>query len=200
MPESSRVFLLVAIAFVLPACTDGGSDIRQSPAPEEDATNRSGSDNADQIQWTACEHPEGIDVQYPQDWSVNEESPTLPSCSAFNPQPLDMADPQDLIDSAVLLSVDSIDFATAIERGALAGNVLDRNETSVDGHEAVRVESESADDPLLEEGIRSTRWLIAFGPDETVSLVSNEAVDSEDYESNREILDEMAVRLQLLDN
>ncbi|MDQ4143243.1 MAG: hypothetical protein M3198_05745 [Actinomycetota bacterium] len=162
----------------------------QAPTPGSSPTPTNGG-----IQWATCDHPEGITVSYPQGWRVNSGE-TLPACSAFNPQPFEVPRATEFFDAAVLLSIERVDFQTITDADARAGRVISRREEMVDGHDAVRTETESEGDALLPEGTRSTRWFVVFGRDRTLTLVTHE-VDGSDYESNRNTLDEMISRLEL---
>lgn len=149
-------------------------------------------------QWASCEHPEGISVEYPEEWHVNDGD-TLPPCSAFDPQPLDVPEAQEFFDAGVLLSVEPVGFSTVADPEAQSGTELDRRDELVDGHDAVRVETEATGDALLAEGTRSTRWMVVLGREETLTLTTHETGDADEYESHREVLDEMVTRLELPD-
>lgn len=205
-----RLFVLLLGMIVLAgSCTDGGNGPDESASPMNTQGTASatptggavegsneGSNDAQRANWASCEHPEGIAVSYPDDWHTNEPG-TLPACSAFDPQPLDASSDEEFIDSAVLMSVQPVDFSTAADPAALPGEVLEESETAVDGHDAVRVETEATDS---DEGERTTRWLIVLDRNRTLSLVSHEVGNAGDYESNREVLDEMVSLLQLPEN
>lgn len=195
----------IGIVLVFSACAaQGGDDGGASPSPTAAPTSETrtptpeptdGSDGEDSAQWETCEHPEGIVVSYPADWHVNDAG-DLSACSAFDPEPFDDTDAAgDYIDSAVLLSVQPVEFGTAADPGALSGSEIERSETLVDGHDAVRIETEGSED-----GARTTRWLIVGGRSRTISLVTHEAGNPDTYETNREVLDEMVTRLQLPDD
>lgn len=200
--------LLLGTIVLTASCTDGGNGQDQPASPNTQSTARAtptggaadgsneGSDEAQRENWATCEHPEGIAVSYPDDWHTNEPG-TLPACSAFDPQPLDASSDEEFIDSAVLMSVQPVDFSTAADPAALPGEVLEESETAVDGHDAVRVETQAADSG---QGERTTRWLVVLDRDRTLSLVSHEVGNPGDYESNREVMDEMVSLLQLPDN
>lgn len=188
--------LLIASACASAANNDGST----SPSPDETAAAEAAApvETADAsgeeqpARWASCEHPDGIVVSYPPEWSVNDAG-MLQACSAFDPEPIDDADTAgEFVEAAVLLSVQQIEFGAAADPGALAGDVIDRSESMVDGHDAVRIETEGSED-----GERTTRWLIVGGRSRTVSLVTHEAGNSDAYGSNRDVLDEMVSRLQL---
>lgn len=172
-----------------PAGTSGPGD--EGPADED-------GEEGDDIQWASCEHPSGVSVDYPEGWHVNEGS-TLPACSAFDPEPLDVPEATEFLSSAVLLTVEPVDFAAAADPQSRTGEVIEEREQMVDGHDAVRFEQEAQGDALLEEGTRTTRWLIVLDREETLTLVTHQVGDPQEYESNQRILDLMVPRLQLPD-
>lgn len=166
-----------------------------TPAPTAEPTDDEARQRA------SCEHPEGITVEYPRDWHVNEGG-TLPPCSAFDPQPLDVPDAQEFFDAGVLLSVEPVDFSTVADPESQTGRELNRRDELVDGHDAVRIETEAEGDAILEEGegTRSTRWIVVLGREQTLTMTTHETGDAGEYESHREVLDEMVMRLELPEN
>lgn len=147
------------------------------------------------VAWEECEHPSGLVISYPPGWRVVPDA-SLPACSGFNPITVDNPAPE-VIDAAVLVSVETVDFAAVVDPDATSGETLSRKLDSVDGHDAVRVESRSEGNELLPGNLRNTRWFVVFGRDKTLSLVTYESGDAEAYESARETLDEMVTRLGL---
>lgn len=138
-------------------------------------------------------------MEYPASWHVNSGD-TLPPCSAFDPEPLDVPEAQEFFDAGVLLSVEPVDYATIADPAAQAGRELDRRDTMVDGHDAVRIQTEAQGDALLPDGTRSTRWIVVLGRDETLTMTTHETGAAEEYETHRDVLDEMVTRLELPPN
>ncbi|HEX2178330.1 MAG TPA: hypothetical protein VHL54_02260 [Actinomycetota bacterium] len=196
---------IAAAALLLTACADAPVEEDSSPTPASESTEpaspTAGATTGSPAaagggQWSTCEHPEGVVVSYPAGWQVNQGG-ALPACSAFDPAALEIPAGQETFDAAVLLSVDPVDFAAAVDPETISGEVLDRSEAFVDGHDAVRVETRSEANALLPEGGRSTRWFVVFGRESTLSLVTHEVGSEDDYETERQILDQMVERLQL---
>ncbi len=199
--------MLTAVALVAAACADGDVD---DPV-EETVTNGTPTDGAtspspggtqspdgDDIAWATCEHPEGIQVSYPEGWHVNSAG-TLPACSAFDPEPFEVPEASEFLEAAALLSVERVDFETIAGPDARAGEVLDERDQLIDGQDALRVETESSGDALLPEGLRSTRWFVLLDENRTLTLTTHQ-VEGNDYERNRQVLDQMAQRLELPDS
>jgi hypothetical protein len=194
--------ILLSIVFagmaLLSACspvddeTSGTPETKGSASPPSPAPSASAAGAAE---WSTCRHPEGVVVSYPADWNTNAAG-VLPHCSAFDPELL-QNEGRESFDSAILTSVEDVDFAAVVEPDATSGEVVDRRETVVDGHDAVRIESRSEPNPLAPEGMRSTRWFVVFGRDRTLSLVAHDVGPNDDYESEQKVLDEMVSRLQL---
>lgn len=207
--RKSVLSVLIAVALVAAACGDGDvdtpveetatatpTDDGTSPSPGETSPGATQSpDNGDDIAWATCEHPEGIQVSYPEGWHVNSGE-TLPACSAFDPEPFDVPDATEFLEAAALLSVERVDFETIIGPDARAGEVLNERDQLIDGQDALRIETESSGDALLPEGLRSTRWFVLLDENRTLTLTTHQ-VEGNDYERNRRVLDQMAERLQL---
>lgn len=197
---------IAAAALLLPACADPSVEEDASATPTGQSTEPAASPTAGATtgspaaagegQWSTCEHPEGVVVSYPAGWQVNQGG-ALPACSAFDPAALEIPAGQETFDAAVLLSVDPVDFAAAVDPETISGEVLDRSEAFVDGHDAVRIETRSEGNTLLPEGGRSTRWFVVFGRERTLSLVTHEVGSEDDYETEQQVLDQMVERLQL---
>lgn len=191
--------LALGVALLSVACSNGG-DPSSMPARSQPASTESPSPTVapgTSVALSAtCEHPQGIVVSYPEGWSANQGD-SLPRCSAFDPAAPQIQEGREFFDAAVLLSVEKVEFAAVVEPEALSGEVIDRTETMVDGHDAVRVETRSEGNALLPEGVRSTRWFVVFGRERTLSLVAHEVGAEDDYEAERRVLDEMVPRLQL---
>ena len=210
-PSFRKVVLtmLTAVALLTTACGDADvdppvqetatdatpTDVGTSPSADE--TQNSDEDGED-IAWATCEHPEDIQVSYPEGWHVNSGG-TLPACSAFDPEPFEVPDATEFLEAAALLSVEQIDFETITGPNARAGEVLNERDQLIDGQDALRIETESTGDALLPEGLRSTRWFVLLGETRTLTLTTHQ-VEGNDYERNRRVLDQMAQRLQLPDS
>ncbi len=159
-----------------------------TPAP-------SPSETGDATEWASCEHPEGIAVDYPVDWHVNDGD-VLPKCSAFDRQPLDVPENQEFFDAAVMLRVEPVGFSRIADPEHGSGEVLDRSAEMVDGHDAVRVETRASGDGLLPDDLRSTRWFVVAGREKTLVAVTYD-VQGRHYSRNRDVLDRMVRRLQI---
>ncbi len=202
--RQSVLSVLIAVALVATACGDGDADVpveetATNGTPTDDGTSPSPdetqSPDGDDMAWATCEHPEGIRVSYPEGWHVNSGA-THPACSAFDPEPFEVPEATEFLDAAALLSVEQVDFETITSPDARAGRVLNERDQLIDGQDALRIESESEGDALLPEGLRSTRWFVLLGENRTLTLVTHQ-VEGADYERNRQILDQMAMRLEL---
>ena len=221
MPLRQLVVVLTSLLMLMTACDDGNDTTAQSqatrpptpattasaspspsatptqtpsPSPAPSPTPTEDSDDATR-EWASCEHPEGLTVEYPADWHVNEGE-TLPACSAFDAESIKVPKNQEFVDVGVLLSAEPVPFSRVAGPEAQTGEVLDRREQLVDGHDAIRIETRSEGDALLGEGIRSTRWLVVLGAEQTLIATTHD-VEGQDYEQNQEVLDAMVERLQI---
>lgn len=157
-----------------------------SPTPTEDDQTR---------EWASCEHPEGLTVEYPADWHVNDGD-VLRACSAFDTEPIKVPKNQEFFDVGVLLTVEPVPFSQVAAPEAQTGEVLDRRAQMVDGHDGVRVEAKSTGEALPGEGIRSTRWFVVLGAEKTL-IATTYDVEGQDYDQNQQVLDAMVERLQI---
>lgn len=203
--RKSVLSLLTVVALVAIACGDGDVDTAANGTPTGDATTpppgetqTPDGENGDDIAWATCEHPEGIQVSYPEGWHVNTGE-ILPACSAFDPEPFEVPEASEFLEAAALLSVEQVDFETITGPDARAGEVLDERDQLIDGQDALRIETESTGDALLPAGLRSTRWFVLLGENTTLTMVTHQ-VEGNDYERNRRVLDQMAERLELPDD
>lgn len=194
----NRLIPVVGLVLLLPACTSGQVLEEPTPTSALPTTPQHGaaSPTAEAMQWASCEHPGGITVEYPAGWLVNDGD-VLPECSAFDPESMEIPEASEFLDAAVLLSVEPVDFATISDPDSQSGRALARSTATVDGHDAVRVETESDGEALLDAGTRSTTWIIELDEVRTLTASTYEIATAEEYESNRAVLDQMVPRLQL---
>lgn len=155
---------------------------------EEDASSTAG--------WVACENDrDGYTVRHPRDWETNEGD-VLPPCSLFDPDDVEVERGTEIpFAIAAVFRVEPV----ALERAAAGGDAeeeLDREETTVDGRDAVRREVESSGEALRPAGLRSTIWLVATGDEETLVATTHDAGALE-YAEKQDLLDRMVDSLEL---
>jgi hypothetical protein len=182
----------VAAVVALAGCTD------DDPAADDPAADDSSSDGTDstdeasggsedgsgELEFARCEG-EDLSVDYPASWTVYEDD-VVPSCHVFHPEPITDYQGESL-HYAVRLYIDPVAFKDATGSGL--GEELSREETTVDGRDAVLIERRSEGESLLPEGERSYTYTVDLDGEILVAMTST--VGDTDHERDRRILDHM---------
>ncbi len=139
----------------------------------------------------------GYTVDHPADWVVNEGD-GLPACSAFDPETVDIPDATEIpFEIAVVIREARIDIDTAADVDG--AEELSREETTVDGRDAVIVEAEGTGDFFFPEGLTFTRYHVDLGHT-TLIGVTFDVDDAElTYEERRDVLAAMMASLEFSD-
>jgi hypothetical protein len=171
--------LLATLVLVAPAC---GAEEEEVAEPEwATCTN-------DQDEWSA---------EYPEDWHAYEGDETMSPCSLFDPEPIQLEEgPGEVpLDIAVQLRMEAIaqGFEDLLEDPF--AEELDREERTVDGHTAHRIEQEQTEDGIVPAGARSVRYVVDLGNSAFLAVAYD--VGEPDFERKVEVLDEMMERLTL---
>lgn len=168
----------------------------QSPTPDGEPTTPDGED--EETAWARCTNPEhGFSVPYPPEWVTNEEPiDSIAPCSLFDPDPGKLrTEGMDIpADISVRLSVEGAPFEEATG-GEFGAEVLDRQETTINGRAAVRRELRSTGEALYPEGWRYTVWAIDL--DGLTFLGQTFEVAEPDYARTQEVLDEMVASVSI---
>jgi hypothetical protein len=138
-----------------------------------------------------CESPAGFSIAYPDGWSVNSGM-TVPACTRFAPRPFTVPPATDARVGAVTARVEGI----PLERVARSepGEERSRNETTVDGRPAVRIERVSTGAGLWPAGVRSTDYVVDLGAGEDgprTLVINTIGLPQFDYARNVRVLDGM---------
>lgn len=184
--------LLGVLALLIAACPEDGPAIVEDPddAAVEDETGV-GLD-------TSCTNDAvGYTVEHPGDWVVNEGD-GLPACSAFDPESVDIPDATEIpFEIAVVIREARIGIGTAADIDG--AEELSREETTVDGRDAVIVEAEGTGDFFFPEGLTFTRYHVDLGHTTLIGVTFD--VDDADltYEERRDVLAAMMASLEFSD-
>lgn len=203
--RSPWVLTLVAtLSLVAAACGNGGdtgaddttgTTSTTTTTTSEDETTTSTQAGGVVLAQSCTNAENGYSIQFPEGWFTNEGD-VVPTCHYFHPQAFEVPEATEVFDLAVTVRVDDVPFTrVAGEEDSLGEQVLSREETTVAGHQAVRVEAESTGDALLPEGVRSYRYHVEVA-DGTLTATTHDVGDL-DYEANKEIVDEMVETLEL---
>ena len=205
--RSPWVLTLVAtLSLVAAACGNGGdTDADEgtgTTSTSTSTTTTSGDETTTSTQADgvvlaqSCTNAEdGYSIQFPEGWSTNDGE-VVPTCRYFHPEAFEVPEATEVFDLAVTVRVDDVPFTrVASEDDSLGERILSRDETTVAGHQAVRVEAESTGDALLPEGVHSYRYHVEL--DNGTLTATTHDVGDLDYEANKEIVDEMMETLEL---
>ncbi len=200
--------LVVAFSLVTGACGDGGgTDAGDSTGTTSTSTasTTTTTTSADETTTTSqadgvvlaqsCTNREdGYGIQFPQGWSTNEGE-VVPPCRYFHPQAFEVPEATEVFDLAITVRVDDVPFTRVTsEEDSLGERVLSREETTVAGHQAVRVEVQSTGDALLPEGVHSYRYHVDV--DGGTLTATTHDVGDVGYEGNKDIVDQMMETLE----
>lgn len=142
----------------------------------------------------SCQAPGGFSISYPADWDA------VSDCGQFGPAPVEEPAPAtDERPGVVSVYVDRVPFSEA--SGPVQGE-QSRATTTVDGLQAVRVESESTGEGLYPAGTAAVTWMVdlAIGPDDgpgTLFLNAVDVLDDVDFEQAVATMDRMARTLEI---
>jgi hypothetical protein len=114
----------------------------------------------------------------------------------FDPEPFEVERGTAAPSVAVRLDVENVAY-DRLRSAYLDGEVMSQDETTVAGYDALRIEDRDTGGPLAPKGQRLTH-LADLSAEKTLVLTTNEA-DAEDVEQAKELLDQMAERLERTD-
>jgi hypothetical protein len=152
-------------------------------------------DGSDQVQLEqTCESPDGFTISYPGDWEA------VSDCGQFGPAPLDEPAPAtDERTGVVSAFVDPVPFEQVAE--PVEGDDA-REETTIDGFPAVRVEGEQEAEGLYPEGTSYVRWMVDLSEgrgDATLFLDAYDLGYYIDFDRAAEVLDDMVETVEVTD-
>lgn len=135
----------------------------------------------------------GYTVRYPTGWMTNAGE-VLPQCQVFDSDSVQLKAATEDFDEAVYFDLERIPFNGLVSKlGGPTSRVLSRRQTSVNGRQAVAVETEATGSGLLPAGRRTYQYLIDFNGQTLVVRTYN--VPNQSYETNKQVLDRMAESL-----
>ena len=143
-----------------------------------------------------CESPDGFTVSLPEDWEA------VSACGQFGPAPLDEPAPAtDERTGVVSAFVDPVPFEQVAEPAPGDGA---REETTIDGFPAIRVEGEQEAEGLYPEGTAYVRWMVDLSEVRGDATLFLDAYDlgydiDFDFDEAVEVLDAMAETVEVTD-
>ena len=197
--------LFASLALLVGACGDDDdtaatttTETSETSISDPTSTTTTTTDPDSTDGWERCENPDGFSLAHPAEWSTNDGT-VVGECSQFDPEPFEVPEATDERVAAITAYVDPVPFDQVAAPGDSPGS--DRAVTSVDGHQAVRVEGPAGE--LYPEGTSSVRYMIDMGVgteerDETL-FVDTLDLPGMDYEENVTVLDRMVRTIEFTD-
>lgn len=172
---------------------DVGEPTEAEATPDETASDGSAADaDGDDLEFTTCE-ADDITVDYPDSWTVYEDA-DVPPCRVFHPEPIEdyVGESQHY---AARLYIDPVEFEDATSTSNTLSEELSREETTVDGRDAVLTELESTGEAMLPQGERSYSYIVDL--DGMILVGTTTSVGDTDYERDKQVLDRMMETLSV---
>ena len=143
----------------------------------------------------SCTNTEGrYQVGFPEGWYTNEGR-VVPPCRYFHPEPFEVPPQTEVVGLAVSVGVDNVEFARVTQGEPHAERQLSREEITVAGRQAVRIEARSTGEALLPDGVRGYRYHVDVEGGTLTAATYD--VDDLDYEENKRVLDRMMETVEL---
>jgi hypothetical protein len=169
----------------------------EPPEPTEPVETEPAETEPGEGDTTSCTNEEaGFRVDYPADWYTNDETGPVQPCTFFDSEPFEVPVATEFFGAAVAVSRQPVAAEEILEGVDPTREVLEREETEVAGQRAFRMEAESTGDGLLDAGVRYYQVVVAVNGESLILATYD--LDEQDYERNREVVDEMADSLELL--
>lgn len=166
------------------------STTASTSVPSSTTTEDEGTESLDQT----CESPDGFTISHPGDWDA------VSDCGQFGPAPLDEPAPAtDERTGVVSAFVDPVAFEQVAEPAA---GDDEREETTIDGLPAVRVEGEQEAEGLYPEGTAYVRWMVDLSEvrgDATLFLDAYDLGYDIDFDQAVRVLDDMVETVEVTD-
>lgn len=198
------LFLAVALTVAV-GCGDGDvsdpTTTTTTPPDEPTTSTTAGATTSttspgDEAATQACTNDEaGYTVELPQGWSTNDGE-VVPPCRFFHPEPFEVPEATEVIGLAVTVSVEPVPFERVSSPDDMSEDELSREQTTVAGRPAVRVETVSTGEGLLPEGVRSYRYAVDLDGRTLIAVTRD--VEGLDYAENQEVVDAMMDSLELV--
>lgn len=182
-----RILTLIAVLTLgLVAC--GGAE------PDTGARESSPARTGSELTSRCVNEQVGYRVRYPDGWFTNDGD-VLPACSVFHDERIELEQGTEIpFTMSVSMTASNVAFAEASDEQDRAIDVSSREETTVDGRDAVSITGEGTGQALVPDGMAVYRYTIDL-PDGTLIARTYEAGDDA-FERKRQTLDRMMDSLE----
>lgn len=135
-------------------------------------------------------------VARPADWQTNEPTDLVEACRVFHPEQIDLPDdPQGIgLHWAVLLRIDNAPYEDVVGAEP-TGEVLTRQELTIDGRDARVIEVRSDGEALVPAGESSYNYAVDL--DGRTLFATTYTIGDTDYERDKQVVDRMIESLEL---
>lgn len=158
-----------------------------------DSVSENNNDNLIALSQTCTNNDIGYQVNYPPDWQTNPGE-VLASCQVFDPESATVPEYTESTEKAVYLRFEeNVPFDLAAKEN-MGERHLSRQDLTIQGNQAVAVESESTGKAMLPEGMRTYSYIVDLG-DRTM-IATTYDIPGNDYQRNKQILDRMMETIQ----
>jgi hypothetical protein len=183
-------FLLSILVAAISGCV--GGETAEEDRPIESASGRDVSVIASPVEMAnpqiCINSIDGYAVEYPEGWQAYEGDISGP-CTTFDTEPIEIGIGSELpLEIAITIGFEGIQLE------ALTGDVFGRrnlssDRTTVDGKDAVRIESVTTGEGLHDRGISVYQYFVDLG--DTTMIAGTYGVGEIPFERKRQILDAM---------
>jgi hypothetical protein len=178
-----RLLAAVVVAAVVAGC-----------AAERDTATEPTTTAAAQPAAERCTNDEdGYSVAFPASWHTNTGE-VVAACSFFHPDEFEVPERSETLGVAILISREPVAFAAVAAEQPTRRDVT-REELTVAGRPAVRLEYVATSEGLLPEGTPVYEVLVDL--DGSTLIASTQGLDDLDFDANKAVLDQMVESLRL---
>ncbi|MEC4804362.1 MAG: hypothetical protein SAJ12_14850 [Jaaginema sp. PMC 1079.18] len=130
----------------------------------------------------------GYSINYPGDWETNSGN-VVEACQVFDPDVPQLPEATETFDEAVFIRIAPISLEKITTKGS-GQTELSREKADLSNDKtAVVIEAESTGQGLLPKGLKSYRYYMEMGEETLIAETFD--VEKQDYERNKEVLDQM---------
>jgi hypothetical protein len=178
--------LLAVLAVLAAGCAADGDTATTTTLPAE-----TGAAEATAQRCTNDE--DGFSVAFPASWHTNADE-VAAACSFFHPDEFEVPERTETLGVAILISREPVAFEAVAGEQPSRRDVT-REELTVAGRPAVRLEYVATADGLLPEGTPVYEVLVDL--DGSTLIAATQGLDDLDFEANKDVLDLMVDSLRI---
>lgn len=179
--------LLTASLGACDTSSNNNSD-SQVDLPSQSSETENNTNNSIPLSQTCTNNDLGYQVSYPQGWQSNRGEVLAP-CQVFDPVSATVPANTESTEKAIYLRVEQNTPYDLAAKENLGERHLSLQDLTIQGNEAVAVESESTGKAMLPEGLRSYSYIVDLG--DRIMIAITYDIPGNNYQENKQILDRM---------